>query len=66
MVESPDEREELLLQEYHNQTARIYWHELQIYYAHGSVVIVESGLNLVDVAVQLGLDNAEAFEDWVA
>lgn len=64
-VGESSEREDLLRQEYHSQTARIPWHDLQTYYARGSVVIVSSGLNLVEVAVQLGLDNTAAFEAWI-
>jgi hypothetical protein len=60
------EREALLRQEFHGQTARIRWHDLQTYYAHGSVVAVGPGLNLVEVAIQLGLDNAAQFEAWIA
>ncbi len=60
------DREALLRQEYHNQTARIRWHDLQTYYAHGSVIAVAPGLDLVEVAVQLGLDNTAQFQDWIA
>lgn len=65
MAESRAERETMLRQEYHNQTARIHWRDLQTYYAHGSVVSVAAGLNLVDVAVQLGLDNTACFRSWI-
>ena len=64
MAESHD-REALLRQEYHGQTARIHWHDLQTYYAAGSVISVHSELNLVEVAVQLGLDNAGQFQRWI-
>jgi len=64
MAESHD-REALLRQEYHGQTARIHWHDLQTYYAAGSVINVHSDLNLVEVAVQLGLDNAGQFQRWI-
>ena len=41
MVERKDEgREKLLREDYHGQTAQIGWHELQTYYARGSVIIV--------------------------
>lgn len=66
MAESDTERETLLRNEYHGQTARIRWHELQTYYAHGSVVIVADPLNLVEVAVQLGLDNTARFQQWIS
>lgn len=58
-------REARLRQEYHSQTARIGWHELQTHYAHGSVVSVASDLDLVEVAVQLGLDNTDRFREWI-
>lgn len=66
MAEAPQDREALLRREYHSQTARINWHDLQTYYAHGSVVCVAPELNLVEVAVQLGLDNTAQFEAWIA
>lgn len=66
MAESTTEREKLLREEYHQQTSRIRWHELQTYYAHGSVIVVAAGLSLVDVAVQLGMDNTACFQRWIA
>ena len=45
MADLPEDRETLLRREYVSQTARINWHDLQTYYAHGSVVAVSgSGL----------------------
>lgn len=64
MVDAPDDREALLRREFHGQTARIAWRDLQTHYAHGSVVRVSPGLDLVEVAVQLGLDNKSRFEQW--
>jgi len=58
-------REQLLREEFHQQTARIPWHELQTYYAHGSVIHVGDNLNLVEVAVQLGMDNTGQFQAWI-
>lgn len=66
MAEPGPERESLLRSEYLGQTARIHWHELQTWYARGSVISVEGSLNLVEVAVQLGLDNTGRFEQWIA
>ncbi len=66
MAEGEAEREDLLRREYHLQTARMHWHELQTYYAHGSVIAVSPHLSLVDVAVQLGMDNTERFQRWIA
>ena len=62
----PMSREQLLREEFHQQTARIPCHELQTYYAQGSVIRVGDALNLVEVAVQLGMDNTEQFQAWIA
>lgn len=61
----PESREERLRREYLGQTARIRWHELQTHYARGAVVLVAPELDLVEVAVQLGLDNAARFQAWI-
>ncbi len=66
MADATEDREELLRREFVSQTARIRWHELQTYYAHGNLVAVAGSLDLVDVAVQLGLDNTARFEQWIA
>jgi hypothetical protein len=65
MVEPGDDRVDLLKREYLAQTARIPWRDLQTYFAQGSVIQVGSGLDLVDVAVQLGMDNTEQFRRWI-
>ena len=56
---------EALRAEFHAQTARIAWRELQPHYARGAVVLVAPSLDLVDVAVQLQRDNREGFEAWI-
>jgi len=66
MADDTADRSELLRREYHQQTGMIPWKELQTYYAHGSVVSISSELDLVDVAVQLGLDNTDQFQQWIA
>lgn len=66
MAEEPASREALLRREYMGQTARINWHDLQTHFAHGSVVRVGPDMDLVEVAVQLGLDNTARFEQWIA
>jgi len=65
MADPAAQREQLLRQEFHSQTARINWHDLQTHYAHGSVVAVSPELDLVEVAVQLGLDNTPQFQAWI-
>ncbi|MFT6287918.1 MAG: hypothetical protein ACJAYC_003321 [Halieaceae bacterium] len=65
MAEATTERARLLRQEYLSQTARIPWRDLQTYYAAGSVVRVDPELDLIETAVQLGLDDAVSFEQWI-
>ena len=59
------ETTERLRAEFHGQTARIDWHKLQVHYARGAVIEVAEGLDLVEVAVQLQLDNTPQFEAWI-
>ncbi len=59
------DRAALLRREFLGQTARIPWQELQTHFAHGNVVRVAPALDLVEVAVQLGLDNAQQFQAWI-
>jgi hypothetical protein len=66
MAEGTAGRQQVLREEYHRQTAPIHWHELQTYYAHGSVIVVSPDLSLVDVAVQLGMDDTDSFQRWIA
>ncbi len=63
--ELPADRRELLRREYHGQTARIRWEDLQVHYARGALVCAATGMNLVEVAVELGMDNADQFEAWI-
>jgi len=58
--------EEELRAEFHQQTAKISWHELQPQFARGAVVIVAPELNLVEEALQLRSDNKTQFEQWIA
>jgi len=61
-----EERAALLRQEFLGQTARIHWLELEQHFAQGNVVRVGATLDLVEVAVQLGLDNTDQFQAWIA
>ena len=61
----PEDRRELLRREYHGQTARIHWEDLQVHYARGAVVCAAPGMNLVEVAIELGMDNTAQFEAWI-
>jgi len=65
MAEQDSLSEEQLRGEFHAQTASIAWHELQPHYARGSVVLVEAGLDLVDVALRLRVDDKASFEAWI-
>ncbi len=65
MPEDDAAREQLLRREYHGQTARIPWSDLQTHYARGSVIAVSAELDLIEVAVQLGMDNTRAFRGWI-
>ena len=47
------------------ETAKIAWKDLQRYFAQGVVVMVKPGLDLVDVAYEVTLDNEEQVKHWM-
>lgn len=47
------------------QTARIEWAELAPLFARGQVVVVDSSLDLVDVAVAVATDNKSLVAQWM-
>ncbi|MHA7817398.1 MAG: DUF2288 domain-containing protein [Pseudohaliea sp.] len=59
-----DERAAELRAAYLGQTARIPWEDLAVHFAGGRVIRVAPALDLVEVAVQLGLDNVARFQAW--
>lgn len=67
MAEAPsagDGRAAKLRAAYLGQTARIPWKDLAVHFAGGRVIRVGPDLDLVEVAVQLGLDNVARFQAW--
>ena len=61
---SEADRAAALREAYHGQTARIAWDDLALHFAGGRVIRVAPALDLVEVAVQLGLDNVGPFQAW--
>ena len=46
------------------ETAEINWLDLQVFYAKGHVIHINDGLDIVDVAYQLSIDNKVILEKW--
>ena len=63
---SESSRRDRLRDDFHCQTAKITFAELQRYFAAGKLIQVGSELDLVEVAVELALDNRQRFEEWTA
>ena len=59
------EKREQLRADFNEQTARIEFTELQRHFAAGRLILVGDDLDLVRVAVELALDNADTFQRWV-
>ena len=47
------------------ETALIPWLELQVFFAKGLAIAVNSQLDLVEVAYQFSIDNAEQIQIWL-
>jgi len=48
------------------ETARCPFSELQRFFAQGSLLRVDQGLDLIDVGVALALDDTDKFQGWLA
>lgn len=47
------------------ETGQLSWSELTRHFARGVVVVVDPGLDLIEVAAALAEDNTSRFEHWV-
>ncbi len=47
------------------ETARAPWHELQRFFAQGTLLMAAQGIDMIDVAVALANDDRDAFAAWL-
>lgn len=47
------------------ETSSIAWRELQRFFASGHAIYIDPKLDLVDVAYQISIDNAEQIQSWM-
>ncbi len=47
------------------ETSLIPWHDLQRFFANGSVIEIDLSLDLVDTAYQFSIDNKNQVEQWI-
>lgn len=60
-----NDQEELIAQ-LNSETAKLPWSELERHFARGSVIKVEKGLDLINVAVIINQDDKSAIEAMLA
>jgi len=48
------------------ETAQLAWSELERHFARGDVIKVATGVDLIDVALQVAGNNAAAIQEWLA
>ena len=63
---NPDLNDAELLQKLNSETAQIPWKELENHFARGVVVRVDSGLDLVQVAMSFSRDDRNGIEKLMA
>ncbi len=49
-----------------SETAKLGWPELQRHFARGVVVVAASGMDLVEVATRMSMDDGETVGQWLA
>ena len=64
-MSGPEETGELITR-LNGETAKIEWHELQKYYASGSVIAVAADFDLIKVAIALHQDDTAQIKQWLA
>ncbi len=47
-----------------SETGKLEWHELERHFARGAVVVVNPGIDLIDVAVSMANDDKAVMEKW--
>lgn len=60
------EQEDLLRAKLNGETSRMPWKELLRFFAGGTVIAVSPELDLVDVALRIANDDAQAIAQWMA
>ena len=53
-------------EELNAETAKIYWKEVETFFANGTVIYVSSELDLIDVALDICLDNKLKVQQWMS
>jgi hypothetical protein len=54
-----------LIEQLHLETAKISWLELQRFFASGKVLLINTEQDLLEVAVAMARDDAEALAKWI-
>lgn len=49
-----------------SETAKLAWPELQRHFARGVVVVATAGMDLVEVATRMSMDDGESVGQWLA
>jgi hypothetical protein len=49
-----------------SETARLGWPELQRHFARGVVVVAAPGMDLVEVATRMSMDDGDTISKWLA
>lgn len=62
---SAETSDELVRAKINSETARIPWKELQRFFASGKTLLVDSGLDLVEVGFSFHEDQAERVAQWL-
>ena len=57
--------EEIEKAKLNQETSQMSWHELQRYFAAGSLLWVDASLDLIEVGFQMSSDNKEQFSQWL-
>ncbi len=55
-----------LMQKLNAETSKMYWSELERFFANGTAVFIEPSLDLIEAAAEMSLDNKTVIAAWMA
>lgn len=64
-LELQTDHKAVLMEKINQETARIAWDELQVYFAAGRTFLVSGELDLVEVAYCMEVDNHDLVQEWI-
>ena len=55
-----------VIEQFKKDLAEVFWKDLRIHLQRDSIILVDTGLDLIDVAVAVAEDNKQQVDSWIS